>query len=103
MAQTLRLLWFQRLTRRSANQITPPKKAIKTAFDMISSHLSIDLTLVALIPVWVDVRGVKAWLAMERCAVPKVLFCIDLSANLSTVLEHFGTVFDLLKRPSSAI
>ena len=38
----------------SATQITPPKNAIKTAIDMISSYLSIylsiDPVLVALIP-----------------------------------------------------
>ena len=38
MAQTLRLSMFQSLRGLSATQITSPKKAIKTAIDMISSY-----------------------------------------------------------------
>ena len=42
MAQTLRLSMFQSLTRVAATQIQSDSKSIDTAFDMISSYLSID-------------------------------------------------------------
>ena len=41
MAQTLRLPMFQSLMRLSGTQMQPPQKAIKTAFDMISSYIYI--------------------------------------------------------------
>ena len=52
MAQTLRLSMFQSLTGVAGNQIRADSKSIETAFEVISSHLSIYLLtpcLVALI------------------------------------------------------
>ena len=48
MAQTLRLSMFQSLTGLAGTWMRSPKKAIKTAFDMISSYL-LTCSLVALI------------------------------------------------------
>ena len=45
IALELRLSMFQSLTRRAANQIQPDSKSIDTAFEVISSYLSIYLSI----------------------------------------------------------
>ena len=45
MAQTLRLSMFQSLIKPNGTQMTPPKKAIKTTIDMISSYVYIHICI----------------------------------------------------------